>query len=85
MLWLNVSNIAMITLRVLIIVAIDLLKHYVLNNRGYISKMHAKEIHIKNEMDNCYFDNLVQVKMLDTKNFLIDEKHYKDLVIYFTR
>ena len=34
---------------------------------------------------NPYFDNLVGAKKLETKTILIDEKNYKNLVIYFTR
>ena len=33
---------------------------------------------------DCY-DNLMKPKQLKTKIILIDEKQYKDLVIYFTR
>ena len=32
-----------------------------------------------------FFDNLVNAKKFETKNILIDEKNYEDLVIYFTR
>ena len=37
-----------------------------------------------NRVYNYYFDNLVKAKKLETKNILIDEKNYSDLVIYFT-
>ena len=47
--------------------------------------MHIKEISIKNRVYNYYFDNLIKAKKLETKNILIDEKIFKDLVIYFTR
>ena len=50
-----------------------------------IYKMHVKEVNIKNRVYNYYFDNLVKAKKLKTKNLLIDEKNYKDFVIYFTR
>ena len=50
-----------------------------------IYKMHAKEINIKNRVYNYYFDKLIKAKKLETKNILIDEKNYKDFVIYFTR
>ena len=50
-----------------------------------IYKMHVKEVNIKNRVYNYYFDNLVKAKKLETKNLLIDEKNYKDFVIYFTR
>ena len=43
--------------------------------------MHSKETHIKNRVCNYYFDNLV--KKQETENILINEKNYKDLVIYF--
>ena len=44
--------------------------------------IHFKEINITNREYNYYFDNLVKDKNLETKNMLIDEKNYKDLVIY---
>ena len=47
--------------------------------------MHIQEISIKNRVYNYYFDNLVKADKLKTKKILIDEKKYKDLVIYFTR
>ena len=46
--------------------------------------MHIQEININNRVYNYYFDNLVKAKMLETENILINEKNYKDLVIYFT-
>ena len=61
-----------------------LLKNSVLENRGYIWKMQIQEISIKNWVYNYYFDNLVKTKKLKTKNILINEKNYNDLVIYFT-
>ena len=61
-----------------------LLKNSVLENRGYIWKMQIQEIIIKNWVYNYYFDNLVKTKKLKTKNILINEKNYNDLVIYFT-
>ena len=60
-----------------------LLKNSVLENRGYIWKMQIQEISIKNWVYNYYFDNLVKTKKLKTKNILINEKNYNDLVIYF--
>ena len=45
--------------------------------------MHSKETHIKNRVCNYYFDNLVKAKKQETENILINEKNYKDLVIYF--
>ena len=47
--------------------------------------MHAKEINIKSQVCKCYFNNLVKARKLGTKNILINEKSYNDLVIYFTR
>ena len=47
--------------------------------------MHIQEINIKNRVYNYYFVNLVKAKKLENKNISIDEKNYKDLVIYFTR
>ena len=47
--------------------------------------MYVKEINIKNQVYNYCFDNLVKVKILETKNIPINGKSYKDLVIYFTR
>ena len=50
-----------------------------------IYKMHAKEINIKSQVCRYYFNNLVKARKLETKNILINEKSYKDLVIYFTK
>ena len=61
-----------------------LLKNSVLENHGYIWKMQIQEISIKNWVYNYYFDNLVKTKKLKTKNILINEKNYNNLVIYFT-
>ena len=47
--------------------------------------MGIKEISVKNQVFNYYFDNLIKAKKLKTKAILIDEKNYKDLKIYFTR
>ena len=47
--------------------------------------MQTKEINIKNRVYNFYSDNLVEVKKLKTKIFLIDKKNCKDLVFYFIR
>ena len=38
--------------------------------------MHIKEINIKSQFCNYYFDNLVKVKKLETKIILIDKKNY---------
>ena len=50
--------------------------------------MHANKINIKNQVYICCFDSLVKAKKkkkIGTKNILINEKHYKGLVIYFSR
>ena len=47
--------------------------------------MHIKEINIKNRLYNYYFDYLIKVKKLETKNIFFNEKNYNDLIIYFTR
>ena len=47
--------------------------------------MHIQEINIRNWVYNYYFDNLVKGKKLETKDILMNEKNYKDLMIYFTR
>ena len=52
---------------------------------GIYKKMHINEINIKNRFSKCYFDNSIKAKNLETKNILINEKNYKDLVIYFTK
>ena len=46
--------------------------------------MHVKEIFIKNPAI-VYYDNLIIPKKMETKNIVINEKSYKDLVMYFTR
>ena len=46
--------------------------------------MYIKEISIKNRVHNYYFDYLIKAKELETESILIDERDYKDLVIYFT-
>ena len=45
-------------------------------------EIHFKEINITNRVCNYYFDNLFKEESLETKNILINEKNYKDLVIY---
>ena len=47
--------------------------------------MHIKEINIKNRVYNYYFDYLIKGKKNRNKNILIDEKNYKELIIYFYR
>ena len=50
-----------------------------------ISEMHINKIRIKSRAYSYYFDNLIKANKLEIKNILIDEKSYRDLVIYFTR
>ena len=51
-----------------------------------IYKMQFKEINIKNRLYKYYFDYLIKAKKkIETKNILINEKNYKDLIIYSTR
>ena len=45
--------------------------------------MHIKVINIKNRVYKYYFDNLIKEKILETKNLLINEQNYKDLIFYF--
>ena len=49
--------------------------------------MHIQEINIKNRVCTYYWtlDDLAKGKKTEIKNILIDEKNYKDLMIYFTR
>ena len=47
--------------------------------------MYIKEINIKNRVYNCYFDNLIKARKLETKKILNDEENYKVLMMYFTR
>ena len=47
--------------------------------------MYIQEINIKYQIYNYYFDNLVKVKNLATKNIAIDEKNFNGLTIYFHR
>ena len=46
--------------------------------------MIRKETNITNRAQN-YYDGLVNLATLKTKNIIIDEKNYKDWVIYFVR
>ena len=62
--------------------AVNLLENPVLVLGLY--KMHINEINIKNRVCKCYFDNSIKAKNKN-KNILINEKNYKDLVIYFTK
>ena len=63
---------------------IHLLENSVLHDCRYI-KMHFKELNIKNRIYNYYFGYLIKTKKIDTKDVLVYEKNYKDLIIYFTR
>ena len=45
-----------------------------------ICNLHANEINFKNKVYKNHFDNLVKTKEIETKNILIDEKNYKDLI-----
>ena len=47
--------------------------------------MEIREINNKNRVYNYYFDNLIKVKKLETKNIFIDEINYMNLVIIYTR
>ena len=49
-----------------------------------IYKMYTKETYIKNQVSE-YYDNLIKPKNIETKNILIYEKHYEDLVISCTK
>ena len=67
--------------------AISLLQQFynsVLDDRGYIHKMHIKIINIKNQA-HYHYENLIKLKNLHTKNIFIDKKSYKHLAIYFNR
>ena len=41
-------------------------------------------INIQNRVRN-HSDDLIKPEKIETENILIDEKNFKDLVIYFTR
>ena len=49
-----------------------------------IYKKDIKENNIENKVYKYYFNNLIKTKKLETENISIDEKNYKDMVIYFT-
>ena len=52
--------------------------------KGYYFNCYVLTVCIKCYF-NYYFDNLIKVKKIETKNILIDGKNYKDVVIHFTK
>ena len=88
MLCLNISDIVIITVKVLITIVLFTLENlkpfihwtilYLMIVR--ICKMHTKKINIKNQV-HYHYESLSKPK----RNILINKKSYKDLVIYFTR
>ena len=94
MLCLNISNIAVITIKgvdychiihdISKYDKINFLEYFVLDDLG-IYKMNIKESNIKSIVYSYYFDNLIRANKIETENILIDVKNYKDLVAYFTR
>ena len=44
-----------------------------------------KRINIKNRAYNYYHKRLTKVKNIETRNILIKEKNYKNLITFFTR
>ena len=94
MLCLNISNIAVITIKgvdychiihdISKCDKINFLEYFVLDDLG-IYKMNIKESNIKSIVYSYYFDNLIRANKIETENILIDVKNYKDLVAYFTR
>ena len=47
--------------------------------------MHNTETNINNTAYSYYFYYFIKATKLEVKHFFINEKNYKDLVIYFTR
>ena len=47
--------------------------------------MDINEINIKNQVCDFYFNNSIEAKKIETRNILVNEKNFKDLVICFTR
>ena len=41
-----------------------------------------KDINMKNRT-NCFFDDMIKMKSLDLNKIKIDEKSYKDILIYY--
>ena len=78
MLYLNISD---LTIKLLQFICWKILCLMIVG----INKVHLKKISIKNGVCNYYFDNLMKAKNLKTKNILIDEKNYNNLVIYCAR
>ena len=46
--------------------------------------MYNKDINIKNRVYNYHFANKSKQKKLETKNISVNEKSYKDLLVYLT-
>ena len=62
-----------------------MLKHFVLDDRKCVYKIYFKQANFKDKVYN-YYDHLIKVKKLETKNILINKKKsYKSLIIYFVR
>ena len=91
MLCLNISNTAVITVKNVdyrcIIMTLANLKQFICSKilffmivDIYIKKKH---INIKNRISK-YSDKLIESQKTETENISINEKNYKDLVIYFT-
>ena len=78
MLYLNISD---LTIKLLQFICWKILCLMIVG----INKVHLKKLSIKNGVCNYYFDNLMKAKKLKTKNILIDEKNYNNLVIYCAR
>ena len=49
------------------------------------SWVYIKCMLMKSILSNYYSDSVIKTKKLKTENISIDEKNYKDLMIYFTR
>ena len=46
-----------------------------------IYKTHINKVNVENQVFNYYFNSSIEAKTLETKNILIDQKNYKNLVI----
>ena len=42
----------------------------------------VNDVKIKN-CPNCFFDDIINIKFFDPNNIKIDEKSYKDILIYY--